>query len=365
MIRHVVRVILRFDRSLHEFVDYRPWVPLRIVAGPIVIVHLWPILTASLHGATHHDAFVSPYWDWYPHLAEPVYLVALWTAAAGAVLMSVGFLTRPATVATAVFVGYHLFLSRTHYHHNRAFLLMVLVALALVPVGRVVSLDALRSGRRGAPSAARGRRWPLTLLRFQVAAVYVASGVAKLLDPDWLGGTVTRLRVEAGIPASIPEPLAGLATAEWFHAGLAPAVVLTEIVIGVGLLTPRLRPAAVWLALTFHAAIEATADVEVFSLVSVAALVIWVAPTSHDRLVRLPRGWRETAVRLLDWTGRFRVAREQASGGLMVLDRDGAARTGRDAELLLLTRLPLTFWFAAPLSLIVGAVQPSPRPRRA
>src|SRR5205823_14205770 len=33
--------------------------------------------------------------------------------------------------------------------------------------------------------------WPLWLLRFECATVYCASGMSKLLDPDWVSGTVT------------------------------------------------------------------------------------------------------------------------------------------------------------------------------
>ena len=57
--------------------------------------------------------------------------------------------------------------------------------------------------RRLAGGAARGRQrcrrrrpaWPLWLLRFEAATVYGASGLSKLLDPDWFGGTVTWHRV--------------------------------------------------------------------------------------------------------------------------------------------------------------------------
>ena len=51
---------------------------------------------------------------------------------------------------------------------------------------------AVAAGRRSTP---RAPAWPLWLLRFECAAVYAASGMSKLLDPDWFGGTVSWQRV--------------------------------------------------------------------------------------------------------------------------------------------------------------------------
>jgi hypothetical protein len=283
-------------------------------------------------------------------------------AAAGAVLMSVGLFTRWATAYTAMFVVYNLFLSRTNYHHNAAFLSILLVGLALVPAGDAVSLDAWRARTRGRRRSLEGPRWPLMLLRFQVAAVYLGSGASKLLDPDWFGGVVTRLRVErqaaATAASGVPQAIVDFASTPQFHAVFAKVVVLTEIFIGLGLLMPRLRTAAIWMAIAFHAAIAVTAEVQVFSWAALAALTIWVAPHGPDRLVVVGgdagarRRWR-TLVRALDWTGRFRVAEDaDVAGGLGLHDRDGTVWTGRSAAWAVAALLPATFVFAAPLRLV-------------
>jgi hypothetical protein len=142
----------------------------------------------------------------------------------------------------------------------------------------------------------------------------------------------------------------------WF----AKVVVLTELFIGVGLLFRRTRLAAAWLAIPFHLAVEATADVQVFSLAGVCALVIWATPSTRDRtLVVRMAGWPArlaAIVRALDWTGRFAV--ETAGDGPAVTlvdrpDRDGrpVTRHGAEAVRMVLSRLPVTFPIAAPLLL--------------
>ena len=348
--------------AIDEVVDYRALVPLRIAAGPLVLLHLAPYLGDAASGVTYASGFTVPYGRWYPQLPEPAYLVALVLAVAGAVLMSAGLFTRVATAYTAMFVVYNLFLSRTNYHHNAAFLSVLLVGLALVPAGNAISLDAWRARRRGRLRSPHGPRWPLMLLRFQVAAVYLASGVSKLLDPDWFGGVVTRLRVErqaaATVASGVPQAIVDIASTPQFHAVFAKVVVLTEIFIGLGLLVPRLRTTAIWIAVAFHVAIALTAEVQVFSWAALAALTMWVAPHGPDRLVVVGGGgaarrrWR-TLVQALDWTGRFRVAEDaDAPGGLVLHDRNGTVCSGPRAMRAVAALLPATFFFTAPLRLV-------------
>ena len=92
-------------------------------------------------------------------------------------------------------VAGNLLVSRTHFHHNRTFLTILLFGLTLLPVGRVLSVDAWLARRRGRPLVDDVRLWPLWLLRVQVSLVYVASGTSKLVDPDWFGGLVMWDRV--------------------------------------------------------------------------------------------------------------------------------------------------------------------------
>ena len=189
---------------------------LRIPAGAAVLLHLRPFLSDGLDGRIYRDAFYEPYAAWYPELPREAYLGLLWLGAAAAVAMSFGFLTRVATTTAVVIVAYNLFLSTTHFHNNRAYLLIVLALLAVGPCGRELSVDAWLRRRRGRPALSTSApAWPLWLLRFECAAIYGASGMSKLLDPDWFGGTVTWQRVSSARDAAGGVAAAGLG-------GLAP-----------------------------------------------------------------------------------------------------------------------------------------------
>lgn len=272
--------VRRWSTRIDATVDVRHLAWLRVALGPIALLHLAPFLRDSLGGTTYRDTFHLPYASWYPELPEPAYVALLWLAAAAAVLLTVGLLSRPAAAVTAGVVAYNLFISQTHYSNNRAFLLILLVGAAALPLGGAWSVDAWWARRRGRKPRTTTRAWIVDLLRFEVAAVYLASGFSKLIDPDWWGGTVLAIRigrgaeeaVAAGIPRSLVDLLADPTTTWWG----AKAVVLTELFIGLGLWFPRTRPAAVLIAVLFHVSIQLTADVEVFTWAALAALLLWV-----------------------------------------------------------------------------------------
>ena len=154
--------------------------------------------------------------------------------------MTVGLATRVATATTVGVVAYNLFLSTTHVHNNRAYLAIVLAALAVAPCGRELSVDAWWRRRRGRP--------PLPLTSPGVAAVAAALrgggglrrvGARKLVDADWFGGTVTWHRVVRVRDELVASPLPGWAidvlTDRSFHTYAAKVIVLTELFLALGL----------------------------------------------------------------------------------------------------------------------------------
>ncbi len=285
--------------------------------------------------------------------------------------MPLGFLTRVATATAFAIVAYNLFLSTTHFHNNRAYLVIVLALLAVAPCGRELSVDAWVRRRRGPPAVdTSAPGWPLWLLRFECAAIYGASGLSKLIDPDWFGGTVTWQRVSRARDDLEAWPLPDWAisalTDADFHVVAAKFIVLTELFIALGLWWRGSRYAAVWVAVIFHFTIETSASVQVFSVLGIAVLLVWAVPSTRDRVLRVdPASARQrrfgTAVGALDWLARFRVEPAAPGAPIEVGDRDGSVLRGAPAVAFALSRLPLTAWFALP-ALLLPAVR---RGRRA
>jgi uncharacterized membrane protein YphA (DoxX/SURF4 family) len=333
---------------------------LRLVLGLVTVVHLATFLRDARDGIYYDDHFWEPYWSGLPKIPGTLWALLLWVGVVSAVLMACGILTRLTSWVTFGVVAGNLLLSQTHFRHNRTFLMILLFGLALLPTGRVLSVDAWWRRVRGRPALTdEALLWPLYLLRTQVSLVYLASGISKLVDPDWLGGIVLWDRVVRYQHHLEPTPLPdwGIDFLTWrpLYLLVAPAAIAIELFVGLGLWSPRTRLAALWLGVVFHLSIEVSASVEVFSLAAIAALAIWVTPSTYDRVLRVPAGSSAAVVvRALDWFGRFRI--EDGGPGPTVVDRDGSVLEGREAIGLVATRLPLTFPIAAPV-VAIGALR--------
>ena len=353
----------RLDELLARPVPVRPFALLRIAMGLVAFGHLRRYVADALSGHIYRDAFYEPYAGWYPELPRGLYVALLVTGLVAAVALSAGLASRVAAVVTLVVVAYNVGLSTTHFHNHVAYLVLVLAAVAAVPCGRELSVDAWlrrRAGRPAPPDTVPG--WPLWLIRLEAAVVYGASGASKLLDADWFGGRVTWGRVtgvQERIASETPLPdwVISVLTDRDVHTYAAKVIVLTELFIAGGLWFRRTRLAAVWLAVVFHIAIEMSATVGVFSYLAISALVLWTTPVTCDRLLvadpSRPDGRRALALaRRLDWLARFRV--EERPGPLRVVDRDGRVAEGPAAWWLLLSRLPVSAPFVLPAGVSAG-----------
>lgn len=361
----------RLDALLGTPVSMRALAVLRIPVGLLAYAHLRAVLD-EVRAAGGHATFTDPYATWFPAASPSVQAALLVVGMVAALALAAGLLTRTAAVVTLGVIVHHLLSSATNVHNNRMFLAIVLAGLAVGPCGRELSVDAWWRARRGRPplpTDAPG--WPLWLLRFEASTMYGASGLSKLLDPDWFGGTVTWLRVtnqQADLRASpLPGWTVDLLADRGFHTGAAKVIVATELFIAVGLWARRTRLAAVWVAVAFHLAIQVSAAVEVFSYLAIVALLVWATPRTCDRAVVLDLGsarLRRLAAWLgrLDWLARFRLVPGEPGAAPHVVDRDGTVLTGAPAAVLVLSRLPVTAWLALPLRL---AVRPRPGRRPA
>lgn len=344
----VVGRLRALDAAVFETTgSMRPVAVARIVTGPLVLVHLWPFLTEALAGVRPADRFGVPWFGWLPPPPGPVWPAMLVAGCAAAVAVTLGFLTRTATLVCAVVVTWNLVSDLGAWHHNAAFLTLLLWGLALTDAGRALSVDRWRH-----PTVPpEGPLWPVHLTRTVLLAAYVGSGVSKALDPDWRSGLVLWDRVvrhrhlitDSPLPGAVADVVADVLTTRAFHAVFAPVVIATELFIATGLWSRRTRVAALWVAVWFHTAIEVTARVQVFSFAALAALCLWVTPRLGGRVVGTPH---PRLVASLDVFGRYRIV---PGDRWWHRDTDGREVTGGRAVWAVAARSPVTFPVAAPV----------------
>lgn len=272
-----------FDALLATPVSTRSLAVLRVAVGALAFVHLRSLTVEAFDGDTHHGRFHEPYVDAFAATPVGPYQTIMTLGTVAAAAMTIGLLTRVAAWATFGVVAFHLLISTTHVHNNRAYLVTILLLLAMSPTGRSWSADRWLAGRRARPPVRETTAaWSLWLIRFACATVYFASGFSKLIDPEWFGGTVTWGRVTLGeddLRSSIlPGGVVDVILDRSFHTFAAKGIVLTELFIACGLWWRRTRPWAVLIAIVFHVMIEISSNVQLFSWLAIAVLVAWADP---------------------------------------------------------------------------------------
>ncbi len=320
----------------------------RLLLGPILLLHLSTFIGYFTGEGWYGRFYSEPILPFMRPIPETLYAVMLGAGVIAAVLLALGLFSRTASIVAAVVVASNLLSNGLFHQHNRGLFCIMTCLFTLMPSGRAVALDAKRHSEwpKLVPL------FPLLLMRMESMVPYLASGISKLIDPDWWAGTVTWARVEHQVPTLLelhfPAWFIALVTDGRFHFLGAKVVVLTELFIALGLLFRRTRLSAIWVAIVFHLTIEVSADVAVFGWLCLANTVLWVDPATRRSQAIVPERWLRV-VRGLDWLARLdvKVGPRFELGEL----------TGRSAVLQIARRLPVTFFFVYPLASIDGYVR--------
>ncbi len=253
---------------------------------------------------------------------------------------------------------------RLQYHNNRYALLLLGLLLAFTPCDRAFSFirgrgHTLPREQRIAPTFAR------RLFQIQVSLIYLGSTAGKLLDSDWRSGQVLLMRFgqAPGIWALHGFPLPAwvivILTSGWFASFAAKAAIASELFIALGMWPPRTRRLALWLGVIFHASIEISAKVELFSWLMAASYLAFVVPDVRERRFEFAPGHAGAQllarlVALFDWCARFdRAPLSSAAEGaaFYVTNREGQRASGALGLAQLAEAIPLFFPLWLPLAL--------------
>lgn len=280
-----------------------------------------------------------------------VYAVVLAARVCLAVMAILGVWARPALAGGALLGFWTILSDRNQFHHNRYSLFCYALLLALTPCDRSWRASDV-------PEPRRGPFWAVRLAQVQVSLVYLASGGSKLVDADWQSGIVLRERLLHG-SGRLFEVLSRADVSS----ALAKLAIMTELFLCMALWVRPTRIFAIWWALGFHLVIQCIAQVETFSVLTVAMLGVFVTPDYRTRKVRFDpsRFWGKIAgivVPALDWFARFEVQPWEPDGqrghSVVVVRRDGERVTGVRAFAMFTRCLPLLFPLWAPVALVAS-----------
>jgi hypothetical protein len=341
--------------------------PLGVVRMGVGVLSFWHALQAARE--LEHDGYFGDHFH-LPFLPEAlvpsrsVYTVIVAARLLAAVLVTVGYVPRPALVVSAL-LGLHTLLSdRIGYHHNRYVLDLYSLLLSLSPCDRALVL----TGPPSTPTSRMGRLWAQRLAQLQLCIVYVASGGSKLLDADWRNGLVLGDRFARygyqALAKGVPRELVELLSQPLATSALAKLAIATELLLAVGLWPRRTRAFALWWGVGFHLTIEATSQVETFTWLTILMYALFATPDVRARKLFFDpsRGKGVVIARfvvLFDWLARFEVRPwepDALKGGhtIVVVRRDGTRATGVRAFAMVARCVPVLFPLWGPLALVAS-----------
>jgi hypothetical protein len=192
-------------------------------------------------------------------------------------------------------------------------------------------------------------RWPVTLLKLQVSALYFFTAIGKM-NPYFLSGEV--LGKAFRIPEAFEIPL--------LLQAMSAATIVLELFLAFALWSRRWQRAAFVAGLMFHTLVLVLigfyGGLVVFGVTILAPYVLFLSYEPGSRLIvygetdTFSRGvarWTER----LDWLGAFRFRAAPAVSGGLELDQGPTVRHGLDAVREILSVLPLSFLWAPLLAL--------------
>jgi hypothetical protein len=237
------------------------------------------------------DHFVAPTFhftyfgfDWVQPLPE-FWMYALHVVAfIAAILIMLGWFYRWATIIFFLLFTYFELIDLTYYLNHYYFISLMSGMIIFLPLNRYFSLD-VNLGR--VSELKELPQWPLRLIQFQIAVVYVYAGLAKL-NYDWL---FQALPLRMWLPANSDMPVIGwlFNYPETCYA-FSWAGMLYDTFIVFFLMWRRTRLIAYTAVLFFHGVTAWLFQIGVFPLVMSVIVLVFFSPEFHQRIIDFLRG---------------------------------------------------------------------------
>ena len=200
------------------------------------------------------------------------------------IAVTVGLFSNAAVLAA--FIG---LVAQDHWNHiplSSAHQVMIVLLFCLIwaDSGRVLSLDARRTEHAATDDSGLVPIWPLQLMRFQVALIYVSSGLWKISYPMWRDGSAVHWALSLNAFHRFPWPV----PIDWalFIALFTWGTVLFELLFPILVFFRLTRVPALIAGIGLHIGLWATLELGPFSFLMIASYIAFLDPFRISRLLR-------------------------------------------------------------------------------
>jgi hypothetical protein len=191
-------------------------------------------------------------------LTQPVSPAVAWVIySIGLVLIvciCIGLFTRIALLAFFICLQYYyylyLFMHGTSY--DRLFMLLIAMLL-LSPCGKALSIDVLLAKRKkNYTPTLQCNLWTQQMICVQVAIVYFATGIHKLVSPVWKNGDIIETAFRGDYAGPLGFAIARLRIPVGVYDLLTICIIIFELVVGFLLFSKRWQKIAFIAGAAFH-----------------------------------------------------------------------------------------------------------------
>ena len=208
-----------------------------------------------------------PYFHWVQNPGEIGIYILFSTLLISSLFVTIGFKYRFSIIAFFISFMYIELIDITYYLNHYYFISLTAFLLIFMPAASCFSIDALSKGE-----AKEIANWPVLIIKFQVAIVYIFAGLAKL-NYDWL---IEAMPLAIWLPAHNNLPIIGKfmtmkITAyifSWFGA-------IYDLFIVFFLIYPKTRKVAYFFVIVFHLSTWLLFNIGVFPFVMIALTTIY------------------------------------------------------------------------------------------
>ncbi|MFN3195344.1 MAG: HTTM domain-containing protein [Chlorobiota bacterium] len=218
-----------------------------------------------------------PYFHWVQNPGEIGIYILFSTLIISSVFVTIGYKYRLSIIAFFISFMYIELIDITYYLNHYYFISLTAFLLIFMPAANCFSVDALSKGE-----AKEIANWPIFLIKFQVAIVYIFAGLAKL-NYDWL---IEAMPLAIWLPAHNNLPFVGkFMTLEitaylfsWFGA-------IYDLFIVFFLVYPKTRKVAYFFVIVFHLSTWLLFNIGVFPFVMIALTTIYFDSSFQVKII--------------------------------------------------------------------------------
>jgi hypothetical protein len=270
----------RLSKYLNTSVSIAPLAGFRILFGFIMLVSIVRFMLRGWIKALYIEPefyFTFYGFEWIAPLGASGMYLLFAIMAVSAIMIMLGYRYRLAALLFFLSFTYVELIDKTNYLNHYYFVSIISFLLIFLPANGSYSLDAWLNPKI---AVSRVPRWTITIIKLQLAIVYLYAGAAKL-NPDWL---FEAMPLKIWLPAKAHLPLIGPLLEQpltaYFFSWAGAAYDLTIVFFLINRIT---RPWAYLAVVVFHLSTALLFQIGMFPYIMILATLIFFPAEFHQR----------------------------------------------------------------------------------